>query len=546
VEPRLRFVGRKKELHELTAALACDTERFWLIAGPGGIGKSQLMKKFVCQVQKETNCVWLRGESEQSLKLSVISLCVRLGVSNQVTEDIATQNSIQHIVEHIRDSENKRLWVFIIDNIDEDHAEAGNVVTALIALSNIKIFATSRIRHIFGGSCVLLEVKPLSDEDAQSYVNNSLPTNQSPELVLDLCVTLQNHPLALSQAVDYIRSEQLSSTNEKYSIENYLNTFRFQSSKLLKHKVLDENTTVFHTCIISMKRIRKKHGEAGNVAVSFLRRLAYFDPDGVPRPVFKQFLSERTYTSQTVFDDGLDLLKRFSLIWIDSDIISVHRLVQHITKLQIQSQPRPYQYTNELYKASNLLLFRQVRDISVLKQMAIIFQHILQKQLELDIPVFNVFPFGCEFEEIIDGLKQSKPIRGQSLIRSLLYLVGRNTMKDWIPSWFTGTLERVSLQMEGNALEIDKLLMSLHYTYQNSLYEWLSIRTTNEKIFNYLHLIRVSQIIHEAKHPIQSRLREVKKEMLGVGEQINSLSLEINYSVFTTLFSSSAKRIVPT
>jgi ABC-type cobalamin/Fe3+-siderophores transport system ATPase subunit len=62
-KPIPRFVGRKKELTELTAALSCDTKRRWVVAGPGGMGKSQLMKKFLDDNKNENNCVWLHGET---------------------------------------------------------------------------------------------------------------------------------------------------------------------------------------------------------------------------------------------------------------------------------------------------------------------------------------------------------------------------------------------------------------------------------------------------------------------------------------------------
>jgi ABC-type cobalamin/Fe3+-siderophores transport system ATPase subunit len=325
-EPRLRFVGRNKELDELQAALKWDTERLWLVTGPGGMGKTQLMKYFISQVKNENNCVWLLGESERSLNESIISLSNRLGLSNLYTECTTFTQRTQGIADYIRNSSNRQPWIVVIDNVDEKHSDTETVVSALINLSNVRTFVTSRLRHIFGGSCKIVEVRGLTDEEAKSFVNKSLPTNQSSKLELDLCSTLQNHPLALSQAVDYIRSEQLSSINANYSIEDYLSTFSLQSSKLLKHKVLDENTTVFHTCSISMNIIRKKHGKAGQVAIFLLRRLAYLDPDGVPRPVLINFLRKRTYKSQTLLEDGLALLKRFSLIWIEGDIITVHRL----------------------------------------------------------------------------------------------------------------------------------------------------------------------------------------------------------------------------
>jgi ABC-type cobalamin/Fe3+-siderophores transport system ATPase subunit len=355
-EPKLRFVGRKKELNELTAALKCDTERLWVVAGPEGMGKSQLMKQFLNNIKHEHNCVWLLGESVQTLSSSVNSLFKRLQILDHGSEGQMFSEPMQGTVEYIRNCSNKRPWTFVIDNVDENHSTAITVVTALVKLSNIKIFITSRLRHIVGGSGVIMEVKPLSDEDAKSFVNNSLPPNQRPELVSNLCMTLQNHPLALSQAVDYIRNEQSTSVKEHYSIEDYLNTFRSQSSKLLKHEVLDEHTTVFHTCSISMKILEKKHGKAGQYAKSLLRRLAYFDPNGVPRPILIQFLTERTFKSETLVEDGLGLLKSFSLIWIKGEIITVHRLVQQVVLIEIQNLWWPNQYIDELFQVSRLLL----------------------------------------------------------------------------------------------------------------------------------------------------------------------------------------------
>jgi hypothetical protein len=417
-EPRLRFVGRRKELDELTAALTCDSERLWVVAGTGGIGKSQLMKKFVNQAKGEKNCVWLFGESVGSLSASVLSLFVRLGLSNEYTKRASLYEQMQDIAEHIHHSSNKRPWIFIIDNVDENHSAAEIVVTTLLQLANVKTFVTSRLRHIFGGSCALVEVKALADEDAHIYVNDRLPANQSPELVLELCVTLQNHPLALSQAVDYIRSEQLSSVNENYSLEAYLNTFRSQSSKLLKHKVLDENTTVFHTCSITMQVIENKHGNAGKVAISLLRRLAYFDPDGVHQLVFIQFLSEKTFKSQTLFEDGLGLLKRFSLTGIEDNVITVHRLVQHVTKLQLQNLWWPDQYMDQLFETSKSLLYEFVADLLVLKQIGFIFQQRLEKQFGSDSCIDeNLYP-SQQLLEILYALRNNNLRKAQLLTKS--------------------------------------------------------------------------------------------------------------------------------
>jgi energy-coupling factor transporter ATP-binding protein EcfA2 len=402
-EPRLRFVGRKKEIDELTAALQCNTEQLWLVTGPGGMGKSQLMKKFVSQVKNENNCVWLHGASVQILSSSVDSLFRRLKLTSDDREDNSLSDRIQCIAEYILNRSNKRPWIFVIDNVDEQHSVAKKVISALISLSNVKTFVTTRLRGIFGGSGVIIELKQLSDEDAQTYVNDSSPQIQSPELVTILCQKLQNHPLALSQAVDYIKNERSTSVNERYNIKDYLNAFRSQSSKLLKHEVLDENTTVFCTCSISMKTIAKKHGETGIAAISLLRHLAYFDPDGIPLSVFILFLSEGIYKSQSHFEQCLGLLKSFSLVWIEGEIISVHRLVQHVTK--VLNLREPNRYICQIFEATKLLLTERTKCIPyilvITHQVQFIIhaykhEHILKNKLKIgvdDLDESNVVSF---------------------------------------------------------------------------------------------------------------------------------------------------------
>jgi hypothetical protein len=100
---------------------------------------------------------------------------------------------MQAIVDFIDTCSSIRPWIFIIDNVDENHPAAQEVVTALLRLSNVKTFVTSRLRNIFGGSARIVEVKPLSNENAQSFVHTSLPTQQS-RSVQDLFETTESSP----------------------------------------------------------------------------------------------------------------------------------------------------------------------------------------------------------------------------------------------------------------------------------------------------------------------------------------------------------------
>jgi hypothetical protein len=520
-EPINRFVGRKKELTELKAALTCGIERRWLVVGSGGMGKSQLMKKFLFDNRNENNCVWLHGESVPTLSSSVDSLFRKIQHQDRDSVNSSITHHIHAIVHYIRTRSNRRPWIFIIDNVDENHSAARTVVTALVRLSNVKTFVTSRLRNIFGGSAVIVEVKPLSVEDAQSYVNKFLPKNRSPELVSQLCVTLQNHPLALSQAVDYIVIEQLFSVNENFSIENYLKALQSQREKLLKHKAYDESTTVFHTCCITMDAIRKKHGRAGRIAISLLRRLVYFDPDGVPQSVFNQFLSKSILISQPLFEEGLGLLKSFSLIWIEDKVISVHRLVQRVTKLEIQNLWWPNQYTNQLFKKSKHFLWDSTKvDPVILHQTRFIFQHIVKNDLKICVGDFDEWNF-INFSlvgEIHSALKEKEVPRAVGLIKRCLEIVRLkrpNMSNDFATSSYIDILETLSRRIEnheGNAREALESAMWLMNAYRENCLAWMNV----EYNFDHdLYMKSFERLIEKEKYPIRFRMREIKEKYFG-------------------------------
>jgi hypothetical protein len=317
--------------------------------------------------------------------------------------------------------------------------------------------------------------------------------------------------------VDYIRNAQSTSVNEDYSIDDYLNTFRSQSSKLLKHEVLDEHTTVCHTVSISMQVIEKNHGKTGQVAISFLRRLVYFDPDGVPVGIFLSFLTEKTWNSQSLFEGGLGLLKSFSLIWIEKEIISVHRLVQHVTHLEIQNMWRPHRYTDQLFEASKLRISEHINDRVTnhhLYQSYFVFKHIFEKELNFHLgdgyPDASTFFHWLSVKDIVFLLEQNEMGKAEYLIKSVITLMKLNTSKQLATTSFLDTLETLLRDMQGlkgNAREAQKLTTQLKNAYDRNMNEWMNIEL-------HLYYWMLTDTIEMKKYPNRWFFRRVLKNLL--------------------------------
>ena len=198
--PATPFLGRERELAELTALLARDDLRLLTLAGPGGTGKTRLaLQAAGAAADAFAGGVWwvplapLR-DPELVLETAGQALGARDGLA-----------------EHIAD---KQLLLFF-DNFEHLIDSAAGLAELLAACPNLHLLVTSReLLRVPGEQAY--PVAPLEPQDGTKLflarARAALPSFVSSDAVPELCARLEQLPLALELAaarVPVLSPEQL-------------------------------------------------------------------------------------------------------------------------------------------------------------------------------------------------------------------------------------------------------------------------------------------------------------------------------------------------
>ena len=338
LKPVFHFIGRKKELEKLGEIITPVEEeneetKIVVLTGLGGVGKTQLARKFVAESHSNYSIVYtLNGQSEELLNQSYRILAQRLGLK---IENIPSEDIFPTIKGELEKSTYKG-WLLLFDNAD-DHPivdslydklpqHGGNIlITSSIAvdLENATVIPVNKFER--SDSIELLATIILKDR----------PCNY--KTLDELAEALGDLPLALTQASAYINN----STQRGYNAAKYLTVFQKSYAdsaiKFTKFKgAVDYHNRriITATWDTSRESIRKNCPLADET----LCLLAYLNPEKIPSDWIEKWLQNRGIQDEDELEETASkiistLYKGYSMIhYEEQEGISIHRLVQRVVQ----------------------------------------------------------------------------------------------------------------------------------------------------------------------------------------------------------------------
>jgi DNA-binding SARP family transcriptional activator len=141
------FVGRARELEDLTALLARDECRLLTVTGPGGAGKSRLLKQALRLLAPRftDGVLWLALDDLETLAQGASRLAAELRIAPGAADDPMPL---------VCDALRSRAMLLVLDNSEHLDGLARLIERLLQAASGLKICATSRIRLHAAGEWV--------------------------------------------------------------------------------------------------------------------------------------------------------------------------------------------------------------------------------------------------------------------------------------------------------------------------------------------------------------------------------------------------------
>jgi tetratricopeptide (TPR) repeat protein len=317
------FTGRDTFLNNLKDALKSKAPgaRIQAISGLGGIGKSSLAIEFAYKNASDYYLVWwVEADKHSTLLRDYIALAKALKLPEMNSPDHeAIAGAVKSSLE-----KNQAPWLLIYDN-----AEDPDSIERYLPKFGGHMIITSRNPNWKKFSNVL-ELGIFDYNEAVEFILNRTYKNDkiaAGELAKEMgCL-----PLALEQAGAYIEQTGIS-------LSGYLELFRNNRDRLLRLvNVVGYPHTIATTWEISFQKLVEEYP----VSIDLLSLLSFLSPENIPKSLIMKEKKVLPEPLASALEDEIGLnqtiaaLRKYSLISVNDEHLSVHQLVQEVTRSRL-------------------------------------------------------------------------------------------------------------------------------------------------------------------------------------------------------------------
>ena len=323
------FCGRQDLLAVISARYAEGTHMQGLY-GMGGVGKTQMALQYAYTHFDEYEMIWwINAENKATLQSGIAKFLSELKrLPKGKNDDDVRKTFLRYLNKHDD-------WLLIYDNAEYGTAEEYEALLSYVPQRpQGHILLTTRCANAFEGA-VHMEVQVFCGAEAANFLQRRTCLNDGPNAA-KVAEQLGFLPLALEYAAAYIR--------ETPGLDYMAYSKRLEQRGI---KVLDRpvgcqayKNTVRQAFHISLDRISEDAdtNPVSQGAEQFLSICAFFAPDDIEIDIFVNYGRALPEPIKSVLRDELDRdellrnLTRYSLVQIDTGVMSMHRLLQEVLR----------------------------------------------------------------------------------------------------------------------------------------------------------------------------------------------------------------------
>jgi predicted ATPase/class 3 adenylate cyclase len=200
------FIGRLRELEELSALLTRNDVRLVTLTGPGGTGKSRLAFQVATAVLEDfaNGAFFVPLAPLRDWELVVPTVAQTVGLRER-----AGESSVAALTEYLHD----RQMLLVLDNLEQVVAVGPALAELLASAPGLKVIATSRtplnlsVERTYAVTPLALdESVPLFAERARAAGADFTVTEENEAIVAEICARLEGLPLAIELAAPRVRT----------------------------------------------------------------------------------------------------------------------------------------------------------------------------------------------------------------------------------------------------------------------------------------------------------------------------------------------------
>ena len=320
-QPNLNFTEREGLLVELHASLRSGRPKAWrqALVGLPGTGKTQLASKYVSDYSSQYQTIWwFSSEQPETLGSNFEELCDVLGLETLSDDKNERSSAVRNWFEINSD------WLIVFDNAEAPEA----LQNYLPDRASGHVIITSR-NQLWEQVAEVRKVGVFEREESIKLLCK-LTNQDDTKTADDIANELKDLPLAIVQAGSFVAASAIS-------LSEYLDEFKKNHKELLEFGLEegkaapDYPSTVATTLKMSFEQLRGPSADLLNVC-------AFLAPDNIPRALFSAVgpsIRETIASSlanTTAFIKAVATLRKYSLLDVTIDALSIHRLVQVVVR----------------------------------------------------------------------------------------------------------------------------------------------------------------------------------------------------------------------
>lgn len=336
-------------MEELRRISSLANAQIVAVSGMGGVGKTQLVRKFIEIYRTEYgNVIWIDSENEENIVAAFEDLSADILHLTTVNAN-GKKKDFKSVIEQVMRNLSERKTLFVYDNVDSNKTLRFILAKAPPTGEKIDIFITSQLRDWREG-IKKIPLKVWSSNESIEYISKNLrsATYLSSE-EKKLAKILEYFPLALRQATAYIDHQR--KRKRKFDISDYIVEFTSKKKKMLDTVIFQESSTslyertTYTTWAIALDTIVKDESD-GKSAIKILNMIAYFDAYKIDRCCFENLFCDdenNEIGNEERLDSAMDLLTKYCILDSHRDhfnarYFSIHRLIQEVIKLKLNER----------------------------------------------------------------------------------------------------------------------------------------------------------------------------------------------------------------
>tara|TARA_R110002050_G_scaffold254172_2_gene392630 strand:+ start:6773 stop:9712 length:2940 start_codon:yes stop_codon:yes gene_type:complete len=393
--PHPLYVGKFHKLLELTSTM--ETEKFIVIEGLGGIGKTQLVLNAIDNVKYHNPVIWIEIESKHSLD----ELCIEL--TNKITPFV--NSNVENIISSLR---NLQITI-ILDSIEnlliyEKESTEEFLETLLTQTQNVQLIITSQIDlSSIDYPKTIIFPEPLDRnwgiELFKSLLEEQIDVSDSDfDWLIKFC---SGHPLAIKLVVSLLKFYKSS----KQTIKRIKEVGNIE----LPQKKVHNKKTSFDICLATV------YESLTDNQVKILQYCKYF-PAGVNQDLLKDTVRVDNY------DEDVASLKNLFMIESQEDIFF------EFERLIIPSSIRPFLRTKSSNMSPQKELIIQKDIITYLMMEAVIIDTKYIERQEYGSATAGIARMESELPNLMEAMRLAK--------KNLIYFKTENNKKELLDYLF--------------------------------------------------------------------------------------------------------------